>query len=189
MTAPLAVAIVQYGLRWPAESSTVGRFLSLLQHPDAFLRTHTPGHITGSAFIISTDGSHTLLVHHGKLNRWLQPGGHADGDTDVVRVATREANEETGVLQLELATAEIYDLDIHPIPARPDFPLHDHYDVRYLFRAPLDAPVTVSEESHDVRWVALAELDRYNAEPSLLRMRDKLALRNPGAERSRSAGT
>jgi 8-oxo-dGTP pyrophosphatase MutT (NUDIX family) len=181
MTAPLAgvptaigIGIVQYGIRWPAETPTVDRYLSLLQHPDAFLRTHLPGHITGSAFIISTDGRHTLLVHHAKLNRWLQPGGHADGDTDVVRVATREANEETGVLQLELISPDIYDLDIHPIPARPDFQLHDHYDVRYLFRAPIEAPLTVSEESYDVRWVALSDLERYNPEPSLLRMRDKL---------------
>ncbi|MBL7845969.1 MAG: NUDIX hydrolase [Cyclobacteriaceae bacterium] len=150
------------------------RYLSLLRHPDAYLRTHLPGHITGSAFIVSEDMSKTLLVHHAKLNRWLQPGGHADGDTDVQGVARREANEETGVMRLELLGTGIYDLDIHLIPARKDFPSHDHYDVRFLFSASEHDPLVVSEESHDVRWVALDELERYNPEISLLRMRDKL---------------
>lgn len=137
-------------------------------------RTHLPGHITGSAFIVNPGFTHTLLVHHAKLNRWLQPGGHADGDTHVAGVALREANEETGVMRLDPIGEGIYDLDIHPIPQRKDFPMHDHYDVRYLFQASMDDPVVVSEESHDVRWVPLAELERYNEEPSLLRLRAKL---------------
>ena len=172
--AALAEAIRQYASNWHAEAGTANRYLALLGHPDAFLRTHLPGHITGSAFLIDPSRTHTLLVHHGKLNRWLQPGGHADGDTDVVGVARREANEETGVLDLNLIGTDIYDLDVHRIPARTDFPAHDHYDVRYLFLAPMDAPVIVSEESHDVRWVRLADLEQYNAEASLLRLRDKL---------------
>lgn len=156
------------------ERTLAERYLSLLTHPDAYLRTHLPGHITGSAFIVSEDWTKTLLVHHAKLNRWLQPGGHADGDTDVQRVARREANEETGVMRLEPLGTGIYDLDIHPIPARNDFPSHDHYDVRFLFSASEQDPLVVSEESHDVRWVSLNELERYNPEPSLLRLREKL---------------
>jgi 8-oxo-dGTP pyrophosphatase MutT (NUDIX family) len=173
-SAVLADAIRTYMTLWPAEADTASRYLALLAHPEAFQRTHLPGHITGSAFLVDPTLTHTLLVHHGKLNRWLQPGGHADGDTDVAGVARREANEETGVLQLDLLVNDIFDLDIHPIPARKEFPAHDHYDVRYLFRASMQERVIVSEESHDVRWVALADLERYNPEPSLLRLRDKL---------------
>ncbi len=92
----------------------------------------------------------------------------------LAEVARREANEETGVVQLDLILPDIYDLDVHLIPARKDFPAHDHYDVRFLFRASMDEQVVVSEESHDVRWVSLADLEKYNSEPSLLRMRDKL---------------
>jgi 8-oxo-dGTP pyrophosphatase MutT (NUDIX family) len=173
-SAVLAEELRKYIAQWPAEAPTASRYLSLLTHPDAFQRTHLPGHITGSAFLVNPEFSHTLLVHHGKLNRWLQPGGHADGDTDVAGVARREANEETGVLQLDLLVPGIYDLDVHLIPARKDFPAHDHYDVRFLFRASMDERVVVSEESHDVRWVPLADLEKYNLEPSLLRMRSKL---------------
>lgn len=172
--ASLTEAIATYALRWPTEKEVAARYQSLLIHRDAFQRTHLPGHITGSAFIVNPGFTHTLLVHHAKLNRWLQPGGHADGDTDVVGVARREANEETGVMNLVLLGSGIYDLDIHPIPARKDFPLHDHYDVRFLFQASMDEAVVVSEESHDVRWVALSDLERYNNEPSVMRLRAKL---------------
>ncbi|MBL7851332.1 MAG: NUDIX hydrolase [Cyclobacteriaceae bacterium] len=170
----LADAIRKYMTQWPSEAETAQRYLDLLVHPDAFERTHLPGHITGSAFLVDPAFTHTLLVHHAKLNRWLQPGGHADGDQYVAGVARREANEETGVMQLDLLQPDIFDLDVHPIPERKDFPAHDHYDVRYLFRASMDEQVVVSEESFDVRWVPLAELERYNAEPSLLRLRAKL---------------
>ncbi len=158
----------------PEEVQFKGRFLELLEHPDAFQRTHLPGHITGSAFIVSEDLTQTLLVHHAKLNRWLQPGGHADGDIDVARVAMREANEETGLLHLKLVSGDIFDIDIHPIPTRKDFPAHDHYDVRYLVSGSIDEKIIVSEESHDAKWVKLSELEKYTNEKSVLRMRGKL---------------
>ena len=163
-----------YQTSFQGEWSFKDRFLKLLQHADAFERTHLSGHITGSAFIVSEDFTQTLLVHHVKLNKWLQPGGHADGDVNVSRVALREANEETGLKNLELVTHDIFDLDIHPIPARKDFPQHDHYDVRYLVRASLSQKIIVSEESNDVKWVLLRELDKFNHENSMLRMRDKI---------------
>ena len=171
---PLQQQIEHYSKAHSNESEFAIRFLELLKHPDAFQRTHLPGHITGSAFIVSNDFSQTLLVHHVKLNRWLQPGGHADGDEDVQRVALREANEETGLQHLTVATSEIFDIDIHPIPARKDFGAHDHYDVRYIISASLDEKIVVSEESHDVKWVVLKDLEQYSTEPSLLRMRDKV---------------
>ena len=166
--------IKHYASTFSAESVFVNRFLDLIQHPDAFLRTHLPGHITGSAFIASEDYAHTLLVHHAKLNKWIQPGGHADGDHNIMGVALREANEETGLRNLALITSNIFDLDIHVIPARKDFPQHDHYDVRFLVQASMLEKITVSEESHDVRWVGLAQLEKYNSEAAVLRMREKL---------------
>jgi hypothetical protein len=88
----------------PAERQFVDCFIELIQHPDAFQRSHLPGHITGSAWICNIEGSEVLLTHHAKLNRWLQPGGHADGEEDVVRVALREAEEETGLAGIALAS-------------------------------------------------------------------------------------
>ncbi len=160
----------------PEEIDFKKNFLELLKHPDAFDRTHLPGHITGSAFIVSEDFKQTLLVHHAKLNRWLQPGGHADRDTNVARVAMREANEETGLKLLNLSSSEIFDLDIHPIPARKDFGAHDHYDIRYLVIGSTKEKIIVSEESHDVKWVMLSELEKFTREKSVLRMREKVLL-------------
>ncbi len=167
--------IENYAKQYQEEIQVVKRFLALLNHPDAYQRTHQPGHITGSAFIVSEDQSQTLLIHHAKLNRWLQPGGHADGNPDVAGVALREATEETGIVRLEFVSHEIYDLDIHPIPERKDFPAHDHYDIRFLMKASTADPLIISEESHDVRWVHLDELEDYNPESSLVRLRDKLS--------------
>src|SRR3954465_2087342 len=105
--------IRQYKTSDKPEALFKAKFLELLQHADAFQRTHLPGHITGSSFIVSDDFKYTLLVHHAKLNRWLQPGGHADGDTNVEGVALREANEETGLKNISLLLPTIFDLDIH----------------------------------------------------------------------------
>ena len=173
-TERLSNSIQRYTAKWPGEADTASRYIALLSNPDAFQRTHLPGHITGSAFIVDTSRTHTLLVHHAKLNRWLQPGGHSDGETDVVGVARREASEETGLRNLQLVSPFIFDLDIHPIPQRTDLAAHDHYDIRYLFEAGMKDPISVSEESHDVRWVRLDELEQFNKEPSLLRLREKL---------------
>lgn len=158
------------------EEKFISSFLSLLQHKDCFERTHLPGHLTGSAWILNADKTKVVLVHHGKLNRWMQPGGHADGDENIFAVAMREGNEETGLMQLE-GKEKIFDIDIHTIPARKDFPEHLHYDVRFLFTADEREPIVVSEESHDVKWVALAELEKYSQERSVLRMAEKIKLK------------
>jgi len=170
----LEEAILDYAKTYPAEFHFVNQFGKLLAHSDAYKRTHQPGHFTGSAFIVSEDFLQTLLVHHRKLNRWLQPGGHADGDTDLLAVAMREAQEETGLARLSVINPAIYDIDIHPIPIRKDFPAHDHYDVRFLLQASVDDVITVSEESHDVKWISLNDLERYTAGESVLRLRKKI---------------
>ena len=149
-------------------------FLDLLKSDDAFHRTHLPGHITGSTWIVNSNKTKALLVHHAKLNRWLQPGGHADGDENVLRVALREAEEETGITRLTVLTDQIFDLDIHKIPTRKDFPEHLHFDIRFLIQANEADQIVVSEESHDVKWISLKDLEKYNDEPSILRLKKKL---------------
>jgi len=163
-----------YRSSFPEEQKFVPPFLTLLESDDAFQRTHLPGHITGSSWIINSDKTKVLLVHHAKLNRWLQPGGHADGDENVLRVALREAEEETGVKNLSVLKQGIFDLDIHIIPDRKDFPQHLHYDIRYLIQANDADELIVSEESHDVKWISLDELENYNNETSILRLKQKL---------------
>jgi 8-oxo-dGTP pyrophosphatase MutT (NUDIX family) len=163
-----------YQTSFAEEKEFVVSFLDLLKSEDAFQRTHLPGHITGSSWIVNADKSKVLLVHHAKLNRWLQPGGHADGDENVLRVALREAEEETGLNRLLVLNEQIFDLDIHTIPTRKDFPQHLHYDIRFLIQADDSDQIVVSEESHDVKWIALEDLEKYNNETSILRLKRKL---------------
>lgn len=179
MTTRLALrtAIENYHTAFQQEKNCQVRFIELLNHPRAFFRDHLPGHITGSAWIIDPSKKFVLLTHHAKLDRWLQPGGHADGDENVLNVAMREAREETGLTTLILKQNSIFDIDIHTIPARPDFQQHDHYDVRFLFQASRDEPLIISEESHDLAWKNTDDLSKLTgSDLSMLRLAEKIKM-------------
>ncbi|WP_372014397.1 NUDIX hydrolase [Pseudoxanthomonas sp. 10H] len=166
----------------PEEAATVDAFLALLGDPlDPFVRGRLAGHFTGSAWVVSADGRRALLTHHRKLDRWLQPGGHADGDADLAAVALREAEEETGVPGLRLEDGAIFDLDRHWIPERAGVPGHWHYDVRYVVRAGEDERYVVSEESHDLAWRGIdALLGDPACDESMRRMAGKWLQRQAG---------
>jgi 8-oxo-dGTP pyrophosphatase MutT (NUDIX family) len=140
---------------------------------DCFERSLLVGHVTGSAWVVDRALEAVLLTHHRTLDRWLQLGGHADGDGDVRRVALREAREESGITDIVAASEGIYDVDVHEIPARGAEPAHVHYDVRYAFFADRRAVPVASGESHAVAWIALADLPRFGADASVLRLRAK----------------
>lgn len=169
--------LLSYTTIFKEEEKFIPQFLQLLESPKSFHRDHLPGHITGSAWIIDNDRSHVLLVHHAKLNKWLQPGGHADGDENVLHVSKREAEEETGLTNLNLFVPTFFDLDIHPIPARNDFPEHLHYDIRFAFIASRQDKVVISDESHDVQWIRMENVgDLTQRNPSIMRMVKKSIL-------------
>ncbi|HEX5661729.1 MAG TPA: NUDIX hydrolase [Polyangiales bacterium] len=120
--------------------------------------TYTPGHFTASAFVLSPERDALLLILHGKLGLWLQPGGHVDDeDVSLLEAARREVCEEVGLRELQLLEPVPLDVDIHDIPAREGEPAHQHFDVRFLFRAPTRA-VQAGSDAKDARWVSLAEL-------------------------------
>lgn len=144
-------------------------------HEDCFERSLLVGHVTGSSWIVDRDRTHVLLTHHRKLDKWLQLGGHADGDSDVMRVAMREASEESGLRSLRPVCETIFDVDIHLIPARKSEPEHLHYDVRYALEADRSEPIAISDESHDLRWVPVVEVHTLTEEESVLRMVRKTA--------------
>lgn len=141
--------------------------------PRAFERALAIGHVTASAWIVDPARTRALLAHHRKLGKWLQLGGHVDGDPDVRAAALREAREESGLTSLRLVSERIYDLDVHAIPARPGEPAHDHYDVRFAFEADPAEPLVVNAESHALAWVALGDLPAYGADESVLRLARK----------------
>jgi 8-oxo-dGTP pyrophosphatase MutT (NUDIX family) len=140
--------------------------------PACFERSNPVGHITGSTWIIDPSGTKALLVQHKKLNKWLQPGGHADGDSDILRVALREAQEETGIPEFEIVSPEIFDVDIHLIPAHGADAQHEHFDIRFALRAKTKE-FKISGESHAMAWVDLDKISTYSQEESLLRMARK----------------
>jgi 8-oxo-dGTP pyrophosphatase MutT (NUDIX family) len=153
------------------EAAIRGRMLDLLKRaPECFHRSCFPAHFTGSALVVSADRRRTLLHHHRKLDRWLQFGGHCDGESNVLAVARREAEEESGIAALAAWNSQPFDLDIHKIPARTDEPEHWHYDVRYLFVAPVDAAFRQSAESKELRWFTPDEMEALLLDSGLQRL-------------------
>jgi 8-oxo-dGTP pyrophosphatase MutT (NUDIX family) len=167
-------AVDAYARCHPDEAESVAMFRNFMrQHSDAARRELLYGHLTGSAWLVSQDGQRVLLTHHRKLHRWLQLGGHADGDTDLAAVALREAEEESGLTDLSVEAA-IFDLDRHWIPERGDVPGHWHYDLRYVVRCTGSEEFSVSEESLALAWREIAPLAQEGAwDESIRRMARK----------------
>ena len=141
-------------------------------HEDCFKRSQLSGHITGSCWLENFDGTKFLLTKHKKLKCWLQLGGHADGDSDIIRVSLKEAHEESGLKNIELVSADIFDLGVHLIPQYKNIPPHYHYDIRFLFRASnSNEKIVMSDESTNLGW--FSDIPRDNpadANRDLLRM-------------------
>lgn len=138
-------------------------------HPDALHRSCLDGHLTGSALVVDAAKKRVLVMLHAKLGMWLQPGGHADGEANLARVAFDEATEETGIDGLRVAWPPV-DCDVHSIPERPGEPAHLHLDVRFVVLAPSGATAVANHESHGLRWVDLAELNELASDASLRRL-------------------
>ncbi len=152
------------------EQQMLERITAFVSECDNFYsRELSVGHVTASAWIVDEWYSHALLLHHGKLNKWLQPGGHIEDDADILAASIREVREETGV-NVKPFSQKIFDVDIHEIPARPNEPAHFHYDIRFLLIADRAAPLLVSSESKDLAWMAIDEIEKLTQEESVLRM-------------------
>ncbi len=173
---PLRLLLQQHAPFDPTEAQMLTRTFAFVDaHPDCFDRSLMVGHITGSAWIMNPARTQTVLIHHRKLARWLQPGGHADGDPDVAGVALREAQEETGLTSLRLLSPTLFDVDIHPIPARANLPEHLDYDIRFLLEANPSEPFIHSDETNAIQWIDLVDIAAYTNEESVLRLVRKVA--------------
>lgn len=171
------------------ELDIINKFMMFIEStPDCFDRTSVAGHITGSAMVVSENFENVLLTLHGKLNKWLQLGGHSDGNPLTHEVSLREVEEESGVQPIRIfepvRTLSIYenlplrplpfDFDYHFIPARKSEPEHVHYDVRYIVVADDRIPPVISDESHDLKWMPITLARSLTGERSMHRQFDKI---------------
>ena len=165
------------------EAQVRDRFFKFVNgNPNCFESTHPPrrgeeaeedmGHITGSAWVLDSDRKSVLLTHHKKLNKWLQLGGHSDGESNVIKTALREAIEESGIQKIRLVSEDIFDIDVHEFPQKKGALAHLHYDVRFCFIAEHENFV-ISDESNNLSWVPVEEIHAGDFEKSLKRMASK----------------
>ena len=170
-------SLQHFAKQHPEQDHTADQMLDFMRnHVDCFKRSCMPGHFTGSAWLINPAGDRVLLTLHHKLQRWMQTGGHADGNPDTLKVALREAEEESGIPNITPVNTEIFDIDIHLIPENTTKgePAHYHYDVRYLLQAPHEN-FCISSESDDLRWWSKDDFANRQAEldASVIRMAER----------------
>lgn len=178
----LLTLLANYRSRFMDEVTYVRRAIEFINAHEQIFDRATPIHVTASAWVVSPDREKVLLILHRKLNRWFQPGGHADGDNDVLRVALRECSEETGIApeRIHLIDPAIFDVDMHSTPAMGQVPAHDHIDIRFVVEIDDGLPIPGNDESHAIEWVPLYRVLHYNNFRSTYRMLEKTrAMRNP----------
>jgi 8-oxo-dGTP pyrophosphatase MutT (NUDIX family) len=166
----------QHKTQFMDEAAFVSRAIYFIEeHEDCFDRELWPIHVTGSTWVVNSRRDRVLLLHHRKLDQWFQPGGHADGDADILRVALKETAEETGLEEryIKLVNEAVFDVDIHRIDANYQDPQHEHIDIRFLIEIDDAVLVPGNDESHQVLWVNLYQVTRYNNNRSTYRMLQK----------------
>ena len=143
------------------------------KYTDCFERSLEIGHFTASSWLVDKDNTHALLMHHTKLDRWFQLGGHCDGESDVLAVALKEAQEESGITAIAAVHDNIFDIDVHVIPEFKGIPEHIHYDVRFLLQVTSDEAIVQNSESKELRWISKNPVDLPTPERSVTRMFEK----------------
>jgi 8-oxo-dGTP pyrophosphatase MutT (NUDIX family) len=172
----LIYQLKDYLNKYPDEQIKVDNILEFINREnECFERNNWNGHFTGSAWIVDDTRNWVLMTKHLQLNMWLQLGGHAEGNSNLFKVALKEAIEESGLTKFTALSNQIFDLDIHQIPKFKNLPSHLHYDVRYIFEAKIkNEKIIISDESHDVSWVNKNDVLNKNSEESISRMLNKM---------------
>lgn len=173
--------INNYLKQYPKDSHAQ-KTLDFLESTDDFWQRSTlEGHITASAWVVNQSFDKALLTHHLKLDQWFQLGGHIESsDNNLMEACIREVKEESGIQDVEVYSPEIFDIDVHLIPAsKKGVPAHFHYDVRILVVVSSDAVIRFdATESKEVRWFDIEDLPHFLTSESVLRMARKTVARS-----------
>ena len=142
----------------------------LEKNGDAFLRSNLLAHMTASSWIVNPERTKTLMVYHNLYDSWSWTGGHADGETDLLSVALREAREETGIEHVRPLSPEIFSLEVLTVDGhekRGEYvPSHLHMNVTYLLEAEESDTLHIcKEENSGVAWFSLEEALKASTEP------------------------
>tara|TARA_B100001996_G_scaffold334482_1_gene284622 strand:- start:390 stop:911 length:522 start_codon:yes stop_codon:yes gene_type:complete len=165
--------LLRYSKTYPKERAPF-EMLEFLNEDNCYSKNNSRGHFTGSAWLVSPSRDKVLMNHHKKLNKWIQFGGHSDGEQNLLETAIREMKEETGINDYILASEDIFDVDIHFIPKTDSIASHKHFDVRFLVEVdPYKNQIYISNESINIVWVPIGEVCNYNSEDSIQRMVNK----------------
>ena len=143
--------------------------LRCLHLPDIYVRDNELVHITASAWIVNADRSKALMAYHNIYDSWAWLGGHADGETDLLKVAEREAKEESGITDIKPVSKDILSLEIVPVSGHEKrgkyVPSHLHLNVTYLFEAPEHQELFIKpDENSGVMWIPLDEIKNKSTE-------------------------
>ena len=141
-------------------------------------RENTIAHITSSGYIVNKERTKVLMIHHNIYKTWAWTGGHADGDSDLLHVAIKEAIEETGIKKFTAVSDEILSLDVLPvighIKRNKYVSAHLHLSVAYLLEASENEKLIIKEdENSGVKWIPINEIDRYSNEPDMIKLYNK----------------
>ena len=169
----LKIELENYTSIFTEEEIYKQQILDFLAKADApYERINDVGHITASGLLLNSNCSKFLLMHHKKLNLWLQPGGHCDGDSDVLQVAIRESQEESGIAEIVPIMLNIFDIDVHIFPANLKEKEHYHYDIRFLLKTINNDSFVQNEESHELRWIDIKDYNNLDliSNNSIIRM-------------------
>ena len=153
----------KYNPVYPEEIIDREKMLDFLDNNvDCFERSLKSGHFTGSSWLVNYENTEFLLTLHKKFDTWLQLGGHADGDSDIVKVSIKEAHEESGLKNIEMLSPEIFDISAHEVAEYKGIPAHFHYDVRFILKASNpNESIQISDESNDLKWFKTPPSDNH----------------------------
>ena len=140
---------------------------------DILTRENEIAHLTASAWVVSPDKKSVLMAYHNIYHSWAWLGGHADGDSDLLHVAIKEAKEETGLKNVTPVMTNILGLDVLNVNGHIKkgkyVSSHLHLSVAYLLEANEEDKLIVNEEeTSGVKWLPINELDIHCNEPYII---------------------